>query len=247
MLDYTFKIYLVVALGMFMVGMSKGGMGASLAALSVHFVGLVLPINDVIGMMLPVLMLADILAVGVHWRKWDNRLVILLIPASIVGVAIGTLFLTNAPVRLIRIVIGVIVLMFALYRLFEKSIFKQMTYSPRNWHGLLAGSVAGFTSSVAHTGGPPIGIYLLMQNLQPRFFAATSAFFFFILNYIKVPFYYFAEVFNFDLLQDFLWLLPLVPLGVWVGKWLVVRVSKEMFDRIIIFLLVITALLLIFT
>jgi len=86
-----------------------------------------------------------------------------------------------------------------------------------------------------------------MQNLQPRFFAATSAFFFFILNYIKVPFYYFAEVFNFDLLQDFLWLLPLVPLGVWVGKWLVVRVSKEMFDRIIIFLLVITALLLIFT
>jgi len=247
MLDYTFKIYLVVALGMFMVGMSKGGMGASLAALSVPFVGLVLPINDVIGMMLPVLMLADILAVGVHWRKWDNRLVILLIPASIVGVAIGTLFLTNAPVRLIRIVIGVIVLMFALYRLFEKSIFKQMTYSPRNWHGLLAGSVAGFTSSVAHTGGPPIGIYLLMQNLQPRFFAATSAFFFFILNYIKVPFYYFAEVFNFDLLQDFLWLLPLVPLGVWVGKWLVVRVSKEMFDRIIIFLLVITALLLIFT
>ena len=125
MLDYTFKIYLVVALGMFMVGMSKGGMGASLAALSVPFVGLVLPINDVIGMMLPVLMLADILAVGVHWRKWDNRLVILLIPASIVGVAIGTLFLTNAPVRLIRIVIGVIVLMFALYRLFEKSIFNR--------------------------------------------------------------------------------------------------------------------------
>jgi uncharacterized membrane protein YfcA len=86
-----------------------------------------------------------------------------------------------------------------------------------------------------------------MQNLQPRVFAATIAFFFFILNYIKVPFYYFGDVFNFDLLRQFIWLLPAVPLGVWTGKWLVVRVSKEQFDRIILFLLIITSLLLIFT
>ena len=247
MSDYSFLVYLIVALGMFMVGMAKGGGWASLAALAVPFVGLVLPIDDVIGMMLPVLMLADILAIGVHWRKWNKRLIVLLIPASIVGVTFGTLFLTNAPVRLIRIVIGVIILLFAFYRLFEKSIFKKLTYTPRNWHGLLAGTVGGFTSSVAHTGGPPIAIYLLLQNLQPRVFAATLAFFFFILNYIKVPFYYFADVFNFDLLRQFLWLLPAVPLGVLVGKWLVVRVSKELFDYIILALLVVTALLLIFT
>ncbi|MBW2581486.1 MAG: sulfite exporter TauE/SafE family protein [Deltaproteobacteria bacterium] len=247
MADFSILIYLVVALGMFMVGVSKGGGWGSLTALTVPFVALVLPIDDVIGMMLPVLMLADILAIGVHWKRWDKRLVILLIPVSIVGVTIGTLFLTSAPVRLIRIVIGVIVLLFAFYKLFEKSIFKKLTYTPRNWHGLLAGLVAGFTSSVAHTGGPPIAIYLLLQNLQPRVFAATLAFFFFILNYIKVPFYYFGDVFNFDLLRQFLWLLPAVPLGIWTGKWLVVRVSKEQFERIILFLLIITAFLLIFT
>jgi uncharacterized membrane protein YfcA len=247
MADYSILIYLVVALSMFMVGVSKGGGWASLTALTIPFVALVLPIDDVIGMMLPVLMLADILAIGVHWKRWDKRLIILLIPASIVGVTIGTLFLTNAPVRLIRIVIGVIVLLFAFYKLFERSIFRKLTYRPRNWHGLLAGLVAGFTSSVAHTGGPPIAIYLLLQNLQPRVFAATIAFFFFILNYIKVPFYYFADVFNLDLLLQFLWLLPVVPLGVWTGKWLVVRVSKELFDRIILTLLIITAFLLIFT
>jgi hypothetical protein len=232
---------------MFLVGPAKGGGGASLAALSVPFVGLVLPIDDVIGMMLPVLMLADLLAIGVHWRKWNSRLVLLLIPTAIVGVTIGTFFLTNAPISLIRTVIGVIILLFAFYKLFEKSIFKKLTYTPRNWHGLLAGLVGGFTSSVAHTGGPPIAIYLLMQNLQPRVFAATLAFFFFILNYIKVPFYYFADVFNFDLLRQFLWLLLFVPLGVWVGKWLVVRVSKQLFDYIILSFLIITAFLLIFT
>jgi uncharacterized membrane protein YfcA len=245
--DYSLLVYLFVALGMFMVGMAKGGGWASLAALSVPFVGLVLPIDDVIGMMLPVLMLADLFAIGVHWRKWDRRLILLLIPTSIVGVTIGTLFLTNAPVRVIRVVIGLIILLFAFYKLFEKSIFRKLTYKPRDWHGLLAGLVGGFTSSVAHTGGPPIAIYLLLQNLQPRVFAATLASFFFLLNYIKVPFYYFNDVFNFDLLSQFLWLLPMVPFGVWAGKWLVVRVSKQLFDNIILAFLILTAFLLIFT
>jgi uncharacterized membrane protein YfcA len=208
---------------------------------------LVLPIKDVIGMMPPVLMLADALAVGAHWRKWDNRSVLLLIPASLIGVTIGTLFLANAPARLIRMVLGAIILLFVIYKLFEKRIFRKATYTPRNWHGLLAGSTAGFTSSVAHTGGPPVAIYLLLQNVQPRVFAATSAIFFLILNYIKIPFYYVADVFNFDLLQQLLWLLPMVPLGVGAGKWVVTRVSKQLFDNFILSLLVISALLLFLT
>jgi uncharacterized membrane protein YfcA len=247
MFDYAFHVYFVVAVGMFLVGMSKGGLGATLSAVTVPIMALVLPIKDVIGMMPPVLMLADALAVGVHWKKWDNRMVLLLIPASLIGVTIGTLFLANAPARLIRIVLGVIVMLFAVYKLFEKRIFKKATYSPRNWHGLLAGSTAGFTSSVAHPGGPPVAIYLLLQNVQPRVFAATSAIFFLILNYIKVPFYYVADIFNFDLLQQLLWLLPMVPVGVWAGKWVVARVSKELFDNIILSLLIISALLLFLT
>ena len=245
--NYPLHVYLVVALAMFLVGMSKGGLGATLSAVTIPMLAMVLPVKDVIGMMPPVLMLADALAVGFHWRKWDNRMVLLLIPASIVGVAVGTLFLANASGQLIRIVLGVIVLLFAFYKIFEKRIFKMMTYTPRNWHGLLAGGVAGFTSSVAHAGGPPVAIYLLMQNVQPRVFAATSAIFFMILNYIKVPFYFAADLFNFGLLGQMLWLLPMVPLGVWVGKWVVVRVSKRVYDHFILFLLIVSALLLFFT
>ena len=71
MSDTSLLIYAAVALGMFMIGMAKGGGWASMAALSVPMVGLVLPIDDVVGMMLPVLMLADILAIGAHWRGLD--------------------------------------------------------------------------------------------------------------------------------------------------------------------------------
>ncbi len=247
MSDYTVEIYLIVALGIFLIGMSKGGMGATLGALTVTMIALVLPIKDVVGFLLPILMLADILAVGAHWKKWNGRLLVWLVPASLAGVTVGTLFLANAPSELIRTMLGVIVLLLALYKLFEKSISRRLKYTPRNWHGLIAGSVAGFTSSVAHTGGPPIDSFLLMQSLQPRVFAATSAIFFFILNYIKVPFYFAADVFNFDLLRQFLWLLLLVPLGVWAGRWLVVRVNKKLYESIILAFLFVAALLLIFT
>jgi uncharacterized membrane protein YfcA len=245
--DYPIYVYIVVALVMFMVGMSKGGLGAMLSAITVPLLALVLPVKDVIGMMPPVLMFADLLAVGFHWKKWNKSIVFLLIPASLVGLTIGTLFLASAPANLIRVVLGIIMILFAVYKLIEERLLNVLTYKPRKWHGLLAGSVAGFTSSVSHSGGPPVGMYLLLQDLEPRVFAATSALFFLILNYIKIPFYLAADVFNFELLWQLLWLLPMVPLGVWAGKRLVVRVSKERFDRIILFLLIVSAFLLFFT
>jgi uncharacterized membrane protein YfcA len=247
MFPYPIHVYLVVAFVMFLVGLSKGGFGAMLSALTVPVLALVLPVKDVIGMMPPVLMFADLFAVGVHWKKWNKGIVFLLIPASLAGLTVGTLFLAKAPAHWIRVVLGIIMILFAIYKFLEERLFKVLTYQPRKWHGLLAGSVAGFTSSVAHSGGPPVGMYLLLQDLQPRVFAATSAFFFFILNYIKVPFYLAASVFNFELLFQLLWLLPMVPLGVWAGKRLVVRASKERFDRIILCLLVVSAFLLFFT
>ena len=237
----------MVALVWFMIGMSKGGLGAMLSAMNVPLLALVLPVKDVIGMMPPVLMLADLFAVGFHWKKWNRRLALLLIPASLIGLTVGTLFLANASGQLVRIVLGVIMLLFAIYKLFEQRLFKMLTYEPRPWHGILAGSVAGFTSSVAHSGGPPVGMYLLLQDLQPRVFAATSALFFLIMNYIKAGFYLAADLFNFQLLWQFVWLLPMLPLGVLAGRWLVVRVSKEVYDRVILLLLIASAILIFLT
>jgi uncharacterized membrane protein YfcA len=106
--------------------------------------------------------------------------------------------------------------------------------------------VAGFSSTLAHTGGPPVSIYLLMQNIAPRTFIGTSALFFGILNWIKVPYYFYARLFDTEQLLRVLWLLPLLPLGVWLGKWGADKVSKPVFEKIIVFLLAVTALLLIF-
>jgi uncharacterized membrane protein YfcA len=243
--DSTGVFIVITASVFFLIGLSKGGLGGTIGALATPLMVLILPADQVIGLLLPVLMFADIFAVALHWKLWNGRFIFLLLPGAIVGVTVGTLFITNAPTETLRTLLGFIILLFALYKLFESRIMGRITYHSRNWHGILAGTVAGFSSALAHTGGPPVSIYLLMQDVRPRVFIATSVLFFLILNWIKVPYYFYAQLFDFQRLLQIAWLLPLVPLGVWFGRWAAVRVSKQTFDRIIIFILVINACLLI--
>jgi len=231
----------------FLIGLAKGGFGGMLGALAVPIMTLVMPARQAIGLVLPILMFADVFAVAFHWRKWDIKLVLLLIPGAILGVTVGTIFLTNAPGDLLRKILGVIVLIFSIYKLLESRILGSINYKVKNWHGIAFGTVTGFSSSLAHTGGPPVSIYLLLQDIKPRMFIATSALFFMILNWIKVPYYFYADMFNFEKLADFAWMLLIVPAGVLMGRWFSVRVSKKVFERIIVIFLGIAGLMLIFT
>jgi uncharacterized membrane protein YfcA len=238
-------LILMIGLVAFLIGLSKGGLGGTAGALATPMLALVMPADKVIGLILPILMLGDVFAVALHWRHWNRSLVILLIPGSIAGVIVGTLLITNAPTETLRTLLGVIILIFGLYKLFEKRILSKLVYRSRSWHGLVAGTVTGFSSALAHTGGPPVSIYLLMQNVTPRVFIATSALFFLILNWIKVPFYMYADLFDSELLRRIAWILPLVPIGVVIGRWVIVRVNAVTFERIIVSLLLINAVLLI--
>lgn len=238
-------VIVIVAAVAFLIGLSKGGLGGTAGALATPMLALVMPADKVIGLILPILMLADIFAVALHWGHWNRKLVLLLIPGSFVGVIAGTLLITNAPTETLRTLLGIIILIFAVYKILEKRILSRIEYKSRNWHGLVAGIVTGFSSALAHTGGPPVTIYLLMQNVTPRVFIATSALFFLILNWIKVPFYLYADLFDSELLRQIIWLLPLVPLGVVIGRWAIGRVNAETFERIIVSLLLINGFVLI--
>jgi hypothetical protein len=245
MVSDTSLFYFMTALVALIIGLSKGGLGGMPGALATPLMALVMPANEAIGLLLPILMLADIFAVAAYWQRWNSRLVWLLIPGAVVGVTIGTYFITNAPTRALQIAVGVIVLLFAIYKIFEKRVLRSLKYQPRDWHGLVAGTIAGFSSALAHTGGPPVSVYLLMQNVAPYVFNATAAIFFLILNWIKVPYYWYAGLFNFQLLWQVIWIMPLVPVGVWLGKRFSSRVNKETFDWVIVSLLVITSVMLI--
>lgn len=245
MTDHQTLFFIIAAIVSFLIGLSKGGLGGTAGALATPMMALVLPADKVIGLILPILMLADIFAVALHWGRWNLKLILLLLPGAVVGVTIGTVFITNAPTETLRLLLGIIVLLFGLYKVFERRILNYFTYQPANWHGLLGGTITGFSSALAHTGGPPVSIYLLMQKVTPSVFIATSALFFLCLNWIKVPFYAYAGLFDFEQLSQVAWILPLVPAGVWSGRWLAYRVDRKTFENIIVVLLLVNAVLLI--
>jgi uncharacterized membrane protein YfcA len=235
---------LAVALAYFLTGLSKAGPGGTLGFLITPMLALVMPLNKAVGLMLPILMLGDVFTLTVYWRRWEVRYLWILFAGALIGVTLATLVLANFPLDALRKGLGLLVLVFVVYRLLERWILSKLTYTPRRWHGVLAGSLAGFTSTLAHAGGPPITIYLLLQSLAPTTFIATSALFFAVLNWIKVPYYYYAGLFDFRLQMQFIWLAPLLPLGVWTGRRLARRVDKRVFENVIMLLLISALLLL---
>ncbi len=238
--------FAMLALVAFLIGLSKGGLGGTLGALATPLMALVMPADKALGLLLPLLMVGDIFAVAFYWRQWNGRLALWLIPGAFVGVVLGTVVIIDAPTALLETILGIVILVFVVYKLYEERILGAINYQPKNWHSLVAGSVAGLASTLAHNGGPPISIYLLAQDLAPVLFVATSAIFFFVLNWIKLPFYLYAGVFDVGLLRSDLWVLPLVIAGVFLGRWMALRISRIAFERVIIVLLLITAALLIF-
>lgn len=245
MIDNFVLFYIVVGLIGLLVGVAKGGLGGVIGAFVTPLMLLVMPnepTERVVGLILPILMFGDIFAVAIHWGRWKFKLVLLLLPGAIVGVTVGTYLIKNAPSETLRPILGVIVLLFVLYKIFEKRILGAMEYQPRDWHGIGAGGIAGFSSSLAHIGGPPVAIYLLMQDLPPRMFVATSAIFFFFLNWIKVPYYLSINLFDWGLIKQVgMVAAPMVIIGVLLGRLITDRVDKDLFNKIVMGMLAVVA------
>ncbi len=243
-MDLNTAVLITAAVSTFLIGLSKGGLGGMAGPLITALMALVIPADQVLGLVLPLLIAGDVFAVSAHWKRWDRRLALLLIPGAIVGVTAATFFLTRISPQSLQRALAVIILVFIAVKLIESLVATTKLQRSGTWLGTIAGMVAGFTSTLAHAGGPPVTIYLLTQNLQPTTFVATSALFFMALNWIKVPYYLYANLFDIELILRFLWLLPLLPAGVWVGKHLVQRAGKRPFEIAIYLLLTISAIML---
>ena len=244
-MDEAILVNAVIGVSAFLIGISKGGLGGMMGALITALMALVLPAQIAIGMLLPMLMVGDVFAVAAHWSRWEVRIVRLLVPGALGGTVVATLFITSVSVDTLRTTLGVLIMLFVVYRLLESRILHAIRYTPQGWHGLVAGTVAGVTSTLAHVGGPPITIYLLIQNLRPRVLVATSALFFAILNLIKLPGYLLADLILPEMLGRLLWTIPIILIGIWIGRWAVDRINKRAFDWVLTALLAVSGVMLI--
>lgn len=215
--------WLVTAFAILVTGISKSGLGGALGGLAVPFMSMWLSPRDAVAVMLPILIAMDMFGIRAWRGKADWADLRLLLPAALAGIAAGTLAFGVMPDRMVKAVVGFIAVAFALDRLLRRGKPLAST-GPLRHFAWLCGAGAGFTSTLAHAGGPPVMIYLLTRGLPRETFAATSVFFFAALNLAKLPFYVGLDLFTRDTLVMSALLLPLVPVGVWLGmrmlKWI---------------------------
>jgi uncharacterized membrane protein YfcA len=222
--------YAVAVPAVLLVGLSKSGFATGFGSLATPLLALTLPAPQAVAIMLPLLLVMDATGLQQLWRDRDPHLLRRLLPWGLLGIAVGSLLFGWLSSKAVAGLLGALTLGFLAQRLF----FSPRPAAPPRaaWVGPVSATASGFTSFVAHAGGPPLIAYLLPLKLEPRVFSATMAVFFAAINAAKVVPYTVLGLMDLRNLATSLLLLPLAPLGVWAGVWLVRRVSTTWFYRL---------------
>lgn len=239
------SFFLIAALAVFLVGLSKSGLVASLGVMGVPLLTLVMPARDAAGMMLPLLLVMDAIALFVYRREVDWRIFWILFPGAVVGTGLAWSLSASVSEAMVRLGIGVITLVFVIDAVLPLRQKLARLKPSRPW-GTFWGGVAGFTSFISHTGAPPVHIYMLPLKLPPALFAGTNAVFFAIVNAIKIPPYFLLGQLSVSNMQAAAVLVPVAIAGMGVGVFLVRRIDAAIFYRLSYLLIFLLSLRLIY-
>ncbi|MDH3266137.1 MAG: sulfite exporter TauE/SafE family protein [Gammaproteobacteria bacterium] len=231
----------------YLCGISKGGFGGGLGVMAVPLMALVISPVQAAAILLPILCVMDLVALWKFRGKWRWPELQVLLPASLLGILVGTLLFGYMSASVVRLIVGIVAITFTLHFYVNKgrSNSQGVAIYPRSY-GLLGGSIAGFTSFIAHAGGPPVSMYLLHRQLNRTDFAATTILFFAVVNYVKLIPYAWLEQLDTGNLATSAALVILAPAGVLTGAWLHKRVSDQFFFAVVYFLLFIVGLKLVY-
>jgi uncharacterized protein len=221
-----------------LLGLGKGGL-AGLGLLSLPLMALVVSPVQAAAITLPILIVQDVVSVWAYRYTWDRRNVVLLVLGGLSGVITGYLLAAKVSDAAIALAVGIISVAFAIRRLvLERGPVPPDPVPGTTPRGLFWGWVTGFTSMIAHAGGPPFQIYVMPQKLPRDVFVGTGSILFAIINWIKVPPYLALGQFTPENMTTAAALMPVAIASTWAGVLLVRRVSGQRFYTVVYVLLI---------
>lgn len=223
--------YAVSAPAVLLLGISKSGFGAGFGSLAVPMMALAVTVPQAAAILMPVLLLMDLLGLAAFRRDFDKRLLKFLLPFGLLGTLLGALLFKVLSVHTVTGIVGVFTLLFLAQRLLFPP--KREDARPPRWLGAILTTISGFTSFIAHAGGPPVSAYVIPLKLPPVVFAATMAYLFFAINLSKWIPYAWLGLLDWQNMATSLMLLPLAPLGVWIGVRIARRIDPTWFYRLL--------------
>jgi uncharacterized membrane protein YfcA len=240
------SIPLLIFIGIF-IGLVKGGVTGPIGgAIILPLLSQTMSVPQAAGITLPLLIVGDMVAMRFYWRTWDMKRLKLLLPSSILGIIIGISLLVSLPDLTLRRLLGAITIVIIIYKITSDAL-RKVAYQHQNWHGYLAGFGSGLMSALANLGGPPITAYLLLQRMEPTAFVGTQTLFFTIVNLLKLPGFLGAGIIDIPTLISIAWVIPLIPIGVWIGRRAIGWVNRLWFERAMVVLLLWASLSLLFS
>jgi uncharacterized membrane protein YfcA len=226
--DPSFLAAAVVAVTF--LGISKGGF-LGLGSVAVPILSFLIPPPKAAAILLPILMAQDLVSVWVYHRDFSAWNLKVLLPGAAIGVVIATLTAATLHEDVVRLAVGVITLLFVVSRLAAPWIERHLP-TPGNASGVFWGSVAGFTSTIANAGSPPVQIHLLPQKLPVMTYVGTTSIYFWISNSMKIPSYWSLGQLTWENISTGLLLVPLAVATNFLGVWMLRRVPHDTFYRI---------------
>ncbi len=234
-MDGFMATYILAALAVILVGIAKAGFGGGVGIAAVPL--FILAFDDskmALGIMLPILVVCDWFALWHYRNTFDKANLFRLLPPIIAGIIAGSFFLGEISDEQLKFWIGVVSILFVMYQLGKKWVFKHETaFQPTPWHSWGYGVTIGITSTLAHAAGPPATMYLLPQNLGKRLYVGTSVVLFTLINAIKLIPYFLLGMITFPRLGTSLSLMLVVPIGTFLGVWMNQKINETVFNYII--------------
>ncbi|HRK29591.1 MAG TPA: sulfite exporter TauE/SafE family protein [Tepidisphaeraceae bacterium] len=238
--------WLIIAAAATLIGVTKSGFGSGLGLLVVPVIAMAMgnlpgygP-EAGLGLMLPLLIIGDIIAVAQNRKEFDRQAIHYLLPGTVVGVVIGAAVLywfhqkpPQVLAALIKIEVGLECLLLTGLHYWRRWRGARQSLMKEPLRGGLTGAAAAVSSTLAHAAGPIIAMYLIPLRMGRRAFVGTSALYFFILNTAKLPAYLAAGMFDSVQLNLITILTPLVLIGAAIGALMVKRLSDRIFTQVV--------------
>ena len=244
--DLSFVDWAVIGLCAVMVGVAKTGI-PGVGILVVPLMAWVLPARSSVGVLLGILILADLFAAGYYRRHAQWGHVIRLLPITFVGVVAGYFSLKVVNDQQLKPIIGGIVLVMLALNYWRMRAGGKDAVVPRQWWFLAGiGFLAGITTMMANAAGPIMIIYLLAMRLPKVEFVGTAAWFFFIVNWVKVPFIANLELMTAESVKLDLLMLPFIAIGAVAGILILKHIPQKIFSIVVQILAMVAAVKLIF-
>ena len=239
-MEINLLFFFTVVPAIILYGIAKSGLGGSMTLISVPLMTIVMPLNQALGIILPILIFSDFIAVYKYRKEYDLGTLKLMVPFAAVGILIASFTFTYFSEELLKFMIGLMGFIFAGHYFFFKKD-KEAKSQKNSVKGGVCSVIAGFTSFCVHAGGTPVSVYMLPLRMQKEIYVGTRIIFFTFVNLIKLPLYINLSMTNLVTFKQSVFLFPLAFIGILIGYRLIKIIDEKLFYNILYILIFISS------